>query len=337
MNFKNLIEVSDYFSDDKNCIEFLESVRWQNGEVCCVFCNNDKTYKLPSVRAHYKCSLCKRMFSVIKRTIFEKSQIPLQKWFLAIYFITSHKKGISSCQLAKNLGVTQKSAWFMAQRIRFALKLKTPIEMDGIIQVDETYMGGKNKNKSYANKIANSQGRSLKSKTPVFGMVETGEYEMIERLHKIIKGKTVFEKVITKESFVFTEVIPNTKGATIKPIIGSIVNKGSAVVSDEWKAYKNMSKDYLHVVVNHTQAEYSRGGFHNNGIEGFWSLLKRGVYGIYHQVSPKHLDNYCDEFAFRYNTKNINDSQRFNLSMKKLECRMTYAELKSKKKKIVNI
>jgi transposase-like protein len=129
---------------------------------------------------------------------------------------------------------------------------------------------------------------------------------------------------------VVTAVVPNTQAKTIKPIIENMVNDGAIIVTDEWHAYKGLAKNYAHVVINHKENEYVRGAFHTNGIENFWSLLKRGIYGIYHQVSPKHLHRYCDEFAFRYNTKNLNNTCKFDLSLKRTDCRLTYKNLISK-------
>jgi transposase-like protein len=189
--------------------------------------------------------------------------------------ITSHKKGISSIQLSKDVGVTQKTAWFMLQRIRFAVRTKSfskPLE--NTVEVDETYIGGKNKNRHSNKKVANSQGRSTKSKTAVFGLVERN-------------GRVVAMKV------------NNTSGHTLKPLINAHVTPDTNLMSDEWKAYTGLSKMYNHKFVKHGDGEYVNGDIHTNTIEGFWSLLKRGIIGIYHNVSSKHLDKYLDEFEYR--------------------------------------
>jgi transposase-like protein len=190
----------------------------------------------------------------------------------------------------------------MLQRIRFALNNNSFEKMHGVIQVDESYIGGKMKNKPKHKRIANAQGRSLKDKVPVFGMIQTGVG-------------------------VHVEVIPDTKGKTIKPIIEKRVKEGSIIISDEWWAYNNLDKKFFHVELRHNEDEYARGGFHNNSIEGFWSLLKRGILGIYHRVSPKHLQKYCDEFAYRYNTRLMKDGDRFKLSVKKMNGRLMYKDL----------
>jgi transposase-like protein len=304
MKFNNLIDVTKFFEEKQNCIDYLNEIRW-NGKVQCPFCNHDKVYELKGKNKRYKCASCRKQFSAIKGTIFENSPISLQKWFIAVYIISAHKKGVSSVQLASDLGVTQKTAWFMGQRIRYALKVKSFTKMKDVVQCDESFIGGKNKNRHYEKKVQESQGRSVKDKTPILGMIQNGG-----QLH--------------------TCVIEDTKATTIKPIIAELVEQGSIVVTDEWLGYTGLNKDYAHIVLNHREDEYVRGAFHTNSIEGFWSLLKRGIYGIYHQVSPKHLHRYCDEFSFRYNTRKIANNQRFDYSLKSVNCRLTYKELTKK-------
>jgi len=301
--FKNLIEVTDYFSNKETCIEYLTKMRW-SGKVVCAHCSHDKVYELKGANKRYKCASCRKQFSVIKGTIFENSPISLQKWFVAIYIITSHKKGISSCQLARDISVTQGTAWFMLQRIRFALETKTIATptMNTIVEADETYIGGKNKNKHFDKKVKESQGRSTKSKTPVFGLVERN-------------GRLVAMKV------------SDTQKKTIQPIIDAHVEQGSKIMTDEWKAYKGLNNRFEHSVVRHSNGIYVLGDAHTNTIEGFWSLLKRGVVGIYHQISVKHLDRYIDEFEFRYNTRSQTETERFENTLYLCGKRLTYNEL----------
>ncbi len=274
--FRSLVEFQEHFSSDEICREFLEQQRW-NGIPVFPYFGSRKVYRIEKGK-RLLCSekTCQHKFSVTVGTIYESSKIPLQKWFLAMYIIGNHKKGISSLQLSRDLHITQKSAWFLNHRIREMLREKAPQKLKDVVEIDETYCGGKNKNRHADKKIPNSQGRSTKDKTPVLGSIQRG-------------GK------------LRTVVVPNTQAETIKPIIQSWVKDGSIMVTDEWQAYRELSKDYLHVVVNHGQEEYVRGAFHTNTMEGFWSLFKRGIYGIYHQVSPKHLHRYCDEFSFRFN------------------------------------
>jgi transposase-like protein len=299
--YNTLIEITKKFSDKETCVEYLTNIRW-NGHVICAHCNHDKVYELKGKNKRFKCASCRKQFSATKGTIFENSPITLQKWFIAIYLMTSHKKGISSMQLAKDLGVCQKTAWFMLQRIRFAVETKS-FEMTSNVECDETYIGGKNKNRHASKRVANSQGRSVKDKTPVFGLVERN-------------GRVVAMKVT------------NTTKGIIQPIIENNVVKGANIFTDEWKAYKGLNKNFSHSVVKHGQGEYVVENAHTNTIEGFWSLLKRGIIGIYHQVSSKHLDKYVDEFEFRYNTRQMSEFERVeNMLSLGTQKRLTYKEL----------
>ncbi len=231
---------------------------------------------------------------------------PLRVWYGAIYLATAHKKGISSLQLSRDLNITQKSAWFVLHRIREMLRDKSPDVLDEFVDADETYMGGKEKSKHKSKRTEGTQGRSTVKKTPVLGMMERG-------------GE------------VRTFLVPDTKAKTILPIVKSNVAKGSVINTDEWHAYKGLAEDYFHHVVNHGGGEYVRDIlFHTNNIENFWSILKRGIYGIYHQVSPKHLTRYCDEFAYRHNSGLVNDQDRFSNSLKQLEGRLKYKILIAK-------
>jgi len=303
MEFTTLAQLTEHFADKQTCIDYLTSLRWA-GKVTCTFCGNEKVYELKGSTKRFKCAKCRKQFSAIKGTIFENSPISLQTWFIAVYILTAHKKGISSVQLATDLGVTQKTAWFMAHRIRFALKAKSfDTQLGGTVQVDETFMGGKNKNRHADKKVEASQGRSVKDKTPVLG-------------------------IVSEEGEVRTQVIANTQAKTIKPIIQQMVKEGSILVTDEWQAYRDLRKNYLHVVVNHKEGKYVNGPYSTNRIEGFWSILKRGVYGIYHQVSAKHLHRYCDEFSFRYNSREVDAMERFEASIQDVhQCRLTYHQL----------
>lgn len=309
-SFNSFAKMLEALPTDTACREYLEQIRW-NGTPTCHHCGsvNEKHYRLNvkgEFKGLYKCKDCKERFTVTVGTMFEGSHIPMRKWFIALYIFSSHKKGISSHQLASDLGITQKSAWFMLGRMREAFSTNKPKDLGCVIQADESFIGGKNKNRHEDKKVRESQGRSVKDKTPVFGMVGS-------------KGQ------------VHTVVVSDTKSTTLKPIIEAMVKDGSIVVTDEWHAYKGLSKNYAHVVINHKENEYVRGAFHTNGIENFWSHLKRGIYGIYHHASSKHLHRYCDEFSFRYNARKQSNSERFNHTINNASnIKLSYKQLTSK-------
>jgi len=302
--FKSLPELLNHFKDEQVCRDYLVQQRW-GGKPICVHCGNmDNNYVIEGGK-RFKCSACKKKFSVTVGTVFQDIHIPLNIAFAVIYLATAHKKGISSCQLARDLGITQKSAWFVLHRIREMLKDKQPDILKGTVELDETFVGGKNKNRHADKKIPESQGRSVKDKTPVFGLLSDGK--------------------------VNTNVVTDTKAVTLKPIIAAMVEKGAIVVSDEWGAYNGLAKSYQHEVVRHNDNQFVNDmGFHTNSIEGFWSLFKRGIYGIYHYASPQHLQAYVDEFSYHYNTRKVNDRERFSNSLTRLDGSLTYKNLIAK-------
>lgn len=304
-SFKSFAEMLAVLPTDTVCRNFLEQLRW-NGIPICPHCGVQDLghYQLKvkgEFKGMYKCKDCRERFTVTVGTMFEGSHISLRKWFIAVYIFSSHKKGISSHQLARDLAITQKSAWFVLGRLRNSFQSKSKVKFTGTTQADESFFGGKNANRHKDKKVKEAQGRSLKDKTPVFGLLHNGS--------------------------VNTAVVPDTKAKTLKPIIADMVEKGAIVVTDEWGAYNGLSKNYQHEVVKHKSGEYVRNNFHTNSLEGFWSLLKRGIFGIYHSVSPKHLNQYCDEFTYRYNTRKINDADRFSLSLVNADQRLTYKQL----------
>ena len=277
--FSNLLEVTSYFADQDVCKAYLEELRW-DGKITCPHCANNKIYTF-SKRFVYKCAKCRKPFSVTKGTIFENSPIPLQKWFASVYLLTSHKKGISSLQLSKDIGITQKSAWFVLQRIRFAIRTKSfNAPLTNTVEIDETFVGGKNKNRHASKKVENSQGRSLKDKVAVLGI--------IGRHGELRAGR-----------------VQSSSAQDITPIILNNFSQEAKIVTDEWNGYKPFKQYYDHSIVNHGRGEYVTGNFHTNTIEGFWSLLKLGIIGIYHQVSNKHIDRYVTEFAYPLQYKSI--------------------------------
>lgn len=297
-NFNSIIDIVNAFPTEQSCIDHLELLRW-NGNVVSPFDATSKVYKCK--RNKYRCKNTGKYFNVRTATLFDNTKVELKKWFVAIWIVTSHKKGISSLQLAKDIHVTQKTAWFMLQRIRKCFGCENNSELNNEVEMDETYIGGKNKNRHTNKKIENSQGRSVKDKTPIFGMVER-------------KGKIVARK------------IENTSVGNITPEVVKTV-KNAMVYTDEWVGYKQVSRIYDHLFVKHNEGEYVNGRVHTNTIEGFWSILKRGIVGIYHFTSRKHIQKYVDEFVFRYNTRNSGEHQRFNLFLQNTEHRLTYNEL----------
>lgn len=299
INFKSIFDLIKTFPDEQSCINHLESLRW-NENVVSPFDVNSKVYKCKG--NNYRCKNTGKYFNVKTNTIFDNTKLGLQKWFLAIYIATSHKKGISSLQLSRDLDITQKSAWFMLQRIRKCFGMENDNQLDNEVEVDETYIGGKNKNRHTNKKFEGSQGRSAKDKVPVVGMVERD-------------GKLNAHKV------------DNVKSATLTREIIKNVKESAKLYTDEWLGYKGVTRIYDHSIVKHNQSEYVNGRVHTNTIEGFWSLLKRGIVGIYHFTSKKHLQMYVDEFVFRYNTRNTTTQNRFNLLLLNLENRITYKEL----------
>lgn len=306
MNFKNVTQLLDHFKDEATCIAHLEQTRW-GGVPACHHCGSVHVYR---TNRGFKCAekLCGKKFSVISGTIYENTKLPLRIWFAAIYLCTSSKKGISSLQTARQLGITQKSAWFLNHRIREMLKEKAPETLKNMVEVDETYIGGKmkNKHKSVRKAAHDNNVSHVDNKTCVVALLERNN------------------KVKTH--------VHNNSAFTLKDMVRLHVDKSAKVFTDSLNAYKGLADEFAgHEIVNHNVDEYVRGEVYTNTVEGFFSILKRGVYGIYHSVSPKHLQRYCDEFSSRYNTRGIKDDERFNLSMVNAEGRrLTYKALTNK-------
>ena len=298
-NFKSITDLLKAFPDEQTCINHLEILRW-NGNVVSPLDATSKVYNCKGNK--YRCKNTGKYFNVKTETIFDNTKLGLQKWFLAIYLVTSHKKGISSLQLGRDLDITQKSAWFMLQRIRKCFDIENDNTLDNEFEADETYVGGKNKNRQADNKIENSQGRSSKDNSPVVGMVERG-------------GKV--------NAYQVEDVI----SATFKREIIKNVKENAKLYTDEGLGYKGVSRIYDNSIVKHNQSQYVNGRIHTNIIEGFWSLLKRGIFGIYHFTSKKLLQLYVDEFVFRYNTRNTTIENRINTLLLNFENRLTYKTL----------
>lgn len=299
--FNSLLQLSQHLSNEKKCLKFIEQWRW-NGEIHCPHCGMDKIYKYES-REIFKCASCQLQFSAKVKTIFEKSKVPLKKWILAIYLNGANKKGISSHQLAKEIEVSQKTAWFMLHRIRKALQPEYKEKLEGVIMTDETFVGGKNKNRHIDKKFVKAQGRSFKDKVPVMGIMQKG-------------GE------------IRCMVIPDTTNNSLFTSLKDHVKDQSIVVTDEYRNYKGIRKWYNHQVVQHRFKRYKNDeGYSTNAVEGFWGHFKRTIIGIYHNISKKHLQRYVDEITFRYNTRNMKSGERFALTMAKINTRLTYKQL----------
>lgn len=298
--FKTLDQLFKHFDNEEKARDFLEKMRWPDGRVICPLCAKRGAYRNCDFRT-YTCrdQKCKNKFSVTVGTMMENTKLPLAKWFGAIWLITAHKKGISSCQLARDLGIGQKAAWFLNHRIREMVIDKAPELLQEIVSVDETYVGGKWKNmkKSKRTKVHEA---GVETKTPVMGLME-------------------------REGNVRLTVIG---GQTLKDLVRKNVDKKAIIVTDEHSGYQGLNKEYNgHVTVNHSQLEFKTDGFTTNNVEGMFSHLKRMVIGVYHQISPFHLQAYCNEAAYRFNTRKLKDVERFIATMKKTNGRLKYKDL----------
>lgn len=304
----NLKQLIRKFNTEAKCREFLAMQRW-GGKPVCPHCNHDRVYVINEGKG-YKCANkeCYKKFTVTVGTVFESSNIPLTTWFPAMYLIASHKKGISSVQLAKDLGVTQKTSWFMLHRIRESLKVNKPEMLSGVVEVDEAYMSRKFGSEYKA--IDPETGEVLEQKAKPIASKRGAVIGMIERMGDI--------RVVA------------TSNATAKEIGDAVrknVHPDTMLFTDESRKYINQLNRYRRQHVNHSSGEWVRGIVHTNNVEAFWSVMKRGVYGTYHQISFKHLQAYCDEFTYRYNSRKIKDGERFAITLTHIEGRLTYKRL----------
>ncbi|MCI0563093.1 MAG: IS1595 family transposase, partial [Nitrososphaera sp.] len=295
-----LQEAIVYFSDPENCITFLAQLRWPNG-VTCPNCDAKEVSYL-STRRIWKCKACKKQFSVKVGTIMEDSPIRLDKWLSAIWIIVNAKNGVSSYEIHRSLGITQKSAWFMLHRIRCAMQTGTFKKLSGHVEVDETFIGGKARNMHKHVRERKIKGTGGVGKVAVMGLLE-------------------------RHGEVRAMVIPNIRRQALHTEVKQNVEQGSSVYSDGLPSYEQLGADYVHNVINHAE-EYVRGNVHTNGIENFWSLLKRSIRGTYVSVEPFHLFRYLDEQTFRFNSRGGKDADRFLLAARSLVGkRLTFNEL----------
>jgi transposase-like protein len=302
-----LLQGIRYFTVFENCRRFMMDLRWPNGKVACPHCGSEHVVYLERARA-WKCYAKhpRPTFTLKTGTIFEDSPLGLDKWLAAVWLVVNCKNGISSYEMARDLGVTQKSAWFMNHRIRVALHAGSFDKFSGEIEVDETFIGGKARNMHVGQRRRRITGTGGKDKTAVMG-------------------------ILRRDGTVRTVVIDNRKKQTLQAEVKKHVEASSALYSDALMAYDGLASTYAHKVVDHAVA-YVDGAVHTNGLESFWSLLKRGLNGTYVSVEPFHLFRYLDEQAFRFNNRNdMKDFDRFRLALSQIVGkRLTYKEVSGK-------
>lgn len=289
--FKTLPQLFAAFPTEQAAIDHFTAIRWANGKFCALCGNADEARigTLTGTNTH-KCYVCRKRFSIRVGTIFQDTKLPLRTWFAAIWMITNHPKGIASTTLATDLGITQKTAWFVLHRLRHAARtdsFNAPLE--GVVEVDETFVGGKFKNKSKSERRKGTgRGGMGSDKTPVIGAISrTGE--------------------------LVARVITNVDGKTLKGFVRATVSKDvTLLVTDTWVGYKGLRAEYPHKTVNHSIGQYVKGDAHTNSIESVWAQLKRQIIGVHHWVSPKHLDRYLGEMAYRINRREMAKGDRVN-------------------------
>jgi len=303
--FESIIDVVTRFPTEKSCHQYLASRRWSDGVITCPHagCNSEQAYVFKD-GIRYKCKCCKKIFTAKTGTMMEASNIATIKWFVAIYMVL-HKKGISSIQLSKDLKVTQKTAWFMLQRIRVVFGNEEKELLDGTIELDETFYGGKNKNRHYSRRVKYREetGRAYPDKVPVFGMY-----------NRDTRKVRAFAMSRTQLKHIGREITRN-------------INFSSTLMTDDWNGYRGIDKIYKRHSIEHSKWTYVDGEVTTNRIENFWSHFKRGMHGTYIRVTPKHLNKYVQEFVFRFNHRDMKVQQQMEAVIKNMEYRLKYKDL----------
>ena len=296
---KTLIQAIRYFSNPDNCLNFMSVLRWPDG-VTCPHCDHDQVMFLKTRRI-WKCKACRKQFSIKTGTVLEDSPIGLDKWLAAIWMVVNNKNGKSSYEMARDLGITQKSAWFLNHRIRLAMQAGTFKKMCGDVEIDETFIGGLARN-MHENKRKHVGRGTNSGKVAVMGLLE-------------------------RHGEVRAHVVPSVSGESLQPHVDKYVEQGANVHTDAWVGYNGLDARYIHNVINHAEA-YVRGNVHTNGIENFWSLVKRSLKGTYISIEPFHLFRYLDEQTFRFNKRKGTDLDRFIAAAKSLTGkRLTFDEV----------
>ena len=317
--FNSIYELTAYYNTEEKCRKAIRDSRWEKNDIVCPFCGQHHCTTRTDGRFH--CNHCGANFSVLVGTIFENTKIPLVKWFIAMYLISCHKKGISSVQLATDISVTQKTAWYILHKVRTLFRQDDSVILSGTVECDEMYLGGRETNKHESKKTANTQGRSTKTKTPIFGMAMTWKTEEVNEWTGEVKVKN--------HSFVNAKRVKDAKTSTLLPIIERFVADGSTVITDEMGAYQHLDKSkYNHIFVCHSGKEFVVGSYSTNGIEGFWGHFKRMVFSTYHFVSKAYLDRYIDESVYRWNTRELNEGDRFLDMFSKAIGKVQYRDVK---------
>lgn len=302
---ETLLEAIRYFSDADASLSFMVGLRWPKGVVC-PRCGSGR-HSFLTTRRIWKCMGCKKQFSVKVGTLFEDSPIGLEKWLPALWMVVNCKNGISSYELGRALGVTQKTAWFMLHRLRLAMQTETFGKIGGEVEVDETYIGGRARFMHRSKREQKIKGTGGMGKAAVMGLLERhGE---------------------DGHSTVRTKVVPNVRRRTLAPEVREHVKTGAEVFTDALRSYDDLAEDYTHQVIDHAES-YAEGKVHTNGLENFWSLLKRGIKGTYVSVEPFHLFRYLDEQSYRFNNRKVSDAIRFvKAAARIVGKRLTYSEL----------
>lgn len=304
--FASLYQLFEVIPDEAAAVAHFRAIRWKNGAVC-PYCGSVRVYDLKGGMRH-KCGDCRLSFSIKVGTIFEDTKIQIRKWLAAIWLITSHKKGIASTQLARDIGVTQKTAWFMLHRLRHAARTRSfNRPLGGEVEVNETFIGGKHGNRHISERRENAAAKGKK---------RSG-----------IAGKAIVMGLLERGGELRAGVIASTAQSELEPIVRHHVAEGAKVYTDEHRGYHDLRHGFDHQTVAHSRDEYVRGSVHTQSIEGFWSLLKRQIYGIHHWVSAKHLDQYVAEASWRYMLRKRADGARVTTLLAQTDGRLTYTML----------